>query len=54
MFNQINEINDRIQGVKLRDLDQTQKRNQIRVLTARRNKIAERINIIKERIRKAA
>jgi hypothetical protein len=54
MFNQINEINDRIQGVKLRDLDQTQKRNQIRVLTSRRNQIAERINIIKERIRKAA
>tara|TARA_Y100000004_G_scaffold47959_1_gene52803 strand:+ start:1730 stop:10168 length:8439 start_codon:yes stop_codon:yes gene_type:complete len=54
MFTQINEINDRIQGVKQRDLDQTQKRDQIRVLVARRNMIAERITKIKERIRKAA
>tara|TARA_B100000073_G_scaffold86723_1_gene67481 strand:- start:2308 stop:10632 length:8325 start_codon:yes stop_codon:yes gene_type:complete len=54
MFQQINEINDRIQGIKQRDLDQTQKRNLIRQLTVRRNRIAEGVVRIKERIRRAA
>ena len=55
MFQQINDINDRIQGIRQKlDLTQTQKRNLIKQLTVRRNRIAEGVIRIKERIRKAA
>ena len=54
MFNQINDINDKIQGVRNRDVDPNKKAEQIKNLLIRRNTIANRIKKIKERIRKAA
>ncbi len=54
MFNQINDINDKIQGVRTRDIDPNKKAEQIRQLLTRRNLIANRVKQIKERIRKAA
>ena len=52
MFTQINEINDRIQGIKGRDIDSIEKRDKITRLLIKRNKIAQRIVKIKENIRK--